>query len=272
MSPIWACLPRTTSFANHGPVWFVRIHRSFCNPSGVKIIRLHANMARPRGRGSCPCRACSAKYPPRFSASQNVVCSVSIDQRQRRVVDLVGMSVHPDGNLPVFLPAQIVFGILPRTVTRRSRQRVETRSTSEELAKQTLEDGRKHRTARSPPRDAVGCGWPPRGLVGRYCHDEFRLAQPPDASISTNCFASPASAISTPGRDKTTRRANHPNPSSPLTKIFRLTRRANQGHSSARLTRDEGRVAIVTNARWDAVDAKLAKDERSDADGEAVWS
>jgi hypothetical protein len=33
------------------------------------------------------------------------------------------------------------------------------------------------------------------------------------------------------------------------TKIFRLTRRANQRHYFARLTADEGRVAIVTNVR-----------------------
>jgi hypothetical protein len=32
---------------------------------------------------------------------------------------------------------------------------------------------------------------------------------------------------------------------------------------SARLTRYEGRVAIVTNARWDAVDADCATDERA---------
>src|SRR5882757_3694694 len=32
----------------------------------------------------------------------------------------------------------------------------------------------------------------------------------------------------------------------PRAKIFRLTRRANQGHDSARLTRQEGRLAIVT--------------------------
>jgi hypothetical protein len=38
-------------------------------------------------------------------------------------------------------------------------------------------------------------------------------------------------------------------------KIFRLTRRANQRYQLARLTRQEGRLAIVTNARWDAVDA-----------------
>src|ERR1700675_5106672 len=44
--------------------------------------------------------------------------------------------------------------------------------------------------------------------------------------------------------------------------IFRLSRRANQWFDSARLTRQEGRLAIVTNARWDAVDAKAATDER----------
>jgi hypothetical protein len=46
-------------------------------------------------------------------------------------------------------------------------------------------------------------------------------------------------------------------------KIFRLTRRANQRYQLARLTRQEGRLAIVTNVRWDAVDANAATDERS---------
>ncbi|QWG19821.1 hypothetical protein KMZ68_08345 [Bradyrhizobium sediminis] len=36
---------------------------------------------------------------------------------------------------------------------------------------------------------------------------------------------------------------------------LRLTRRANQIYQFARLTRQEGRIAIVTNAGWDAVDA-----------------
>jgi hypothetical protein len=44
--------------------------------------------------------------------------------------------------------------------------------------------------------------------------------------------------------DKITRRAN-----------FRLTRRANHSYKIACLTRQEGRIAIVTNAGWDAVDA-----------------
>jgi hypothetical protein len=50
------------------------------------------------------------------------------------------------------------------------------------------------------------------------------------------------------GRDKTTRRANHPKPCPALyEKIFRLSRRANQRPFSARLTRQEGRLAIVTD-------------------------
>src|SRR5438034_155084 len=44
-------------------------------------------------------------------------------------------------------------------------------------------------------------------------------------------------------------------------KIFRLTRRANQCSFFACLTADEGRIMIVTNVRWDAVDAEGAQDE-----------
>jgi hypothetical protein len=46
------------------------------------------------------------------------------------------------------------------------------------------------------------------------------------------------------GCDKITRRAK-----------FRLTRRANHFYKFARLTREEGRIAIVTKRGWDAVDA-----------------
>jgi hypothetical protein len=62
-------------------------------------------------------------------------------------------------------------------------------------------------------------------------------------------------------------RQNNPTGKSPevcpvlRAKIFRLTCRANQRHYFARLTADEGRVAIVTNVRWDAVDAECAQDE-----------
>jgi hypothetical protein len=54
-------------------------------------------------------------------------------------------------------------------------------------------------------------------------------------------------------------------------KIFRLTRRANQRYQFARLTRQEGRLAIVTNVRWDAVDADVPLTNGTDADGEVVW-
>ncbi len=35
---------------------------------------------------------------------------------------------------------------------------------------------------------------------------------------------------------------------------------------------DEGRLAIVTNVRWDAVDAEVTTTNVADADGEVVWS
>jgi hypothetical protein len=57
-----------------------------------------------------------------------------------------------------------------------------------------------------------------------------------------------------------------------LRKIFRLTCRANQWFLFARLTRQEGRLAIVTNARWDAVDADVPLTNGAEADGEVVWS
>ena len=41
---------------------------------------------------------------------------------------------------------------------------------------------------------------------------------------------------------------------------------------SARLTRPEGRIMIVTNARWDAVDAAVPITNGADAYGEGVWS
>ncbi len=45
-------------------------------------------------------------------------------------------------------------------------------------------------------------------------------------------------------------------------KIFRLTPGPNQRHNSARLTH-RGALAIVTNVRWDAVDARGARDVRA---------
>ena len=41
---------------------------------------------------------------------------------------------------------------------------------------------------------------------------------------------------------------------------------------SARLTRQEGRIMIVTNVRWDAVDAMVPITNGADAYGEVVWS
>src|SRR5882757_6515622 len=48
----------------------------------------------------------------------------------------------------------------------------------------------------------------------------------------------------------------------PRAKIFRLTRRANQGHDSARLTRQEGRLAIVTKRAVGCGGRGCAFDER----------
>src|SRR5260370_26166998 len=63
--------------------------------------------------------------------------------------------------------------------------------------------------------------------------------------------------------NKSTRRANHPKPCpARFGKIFRLTRRANQCFSSARLTRGEWRLPIVTNPRGDAVEAGVASYKR----------
>jgi hypothetical protein len=54
--------------------------------------------------------------------------------------------------------------------------------------------------------------------------------------------------------------------------ILAQTRRANQWFESARLTRQEGRLAIVTNVRWDAMDADALLTNSADAYGEDVWS
>jgi len=60
--------------------------------------------------------------------------------------------------------------------------------------------------------------------------------------------------------------------SNPRMKIFRFRRRANQRHELARLTRQEGRIMIVTNVQWDAVDADVPITNGADAYGEVVWS
>ena len=56
-------------------------------------------------------------------------------------------------------------------------------------------------------------------------------------------------------------------------KIFRFRRRANHLYKLAPSRLTEGRLAIVTNARRDAVDVGGAADESAClADGEVVWS
>src|SRR5882672_488455 len=70
------------------------------------------------------------------------------------------------------------------------------------------------------------------------------------ARRAMDCFASLAMTKRRSHCDKSTRRANHPKVCpAPFAKIYRLTCRANQCSLFARLTADEGRVAIVTNVR-----------------------
>ena len=47
----------------------------------------------------------------------------------------------------------------------------------------------------------------------------------------------------------------------PSSKIFPFPHHPNQRHNARRLTPLEGRIAIVTDAGWDAVDAGGAADE-----------
>jgi hypothetical protein len=60
--------------------------------------------------------------------------------------------------------------------------------------------------------------------------------------------------------------------SSPKIKNISLYPKGNQRYDSARLTRQEGRIAIVTNVRWDAVDAEVPITNGADAYGKDVWS
>ena len=55
-----------------------------------------------------------------------------------------------------------------------------------------------------------------------------------------------------------------------IQKIFRFCSPANQRHNSACLTH-RGALAIVTNVRWDAMDAKRAQASGREAYGEVVW-
>jgi len=58
----------------------------------------------------------------------------------------------------------------------------------------------------------------------------------------------------------------------PEMKKISLYPKAKSVFRSARLTRQEGRIMIVTNVRWDAVDAMVPITNGADAYGEVVWS
>jgi hypothetical protein len=60
--------------------------------------------------------------------------------------------------------------------------------------------------------------------------------------------------------------------SSPKIKNISLYPNWKSVHEYARPTRQEGRIAIVTNVRWDAVDADVPITNGADAYGEVVWS
>jgi hypothetical protein len=57
----------------------------------------------------------------------------------------------------------------------------------------------------------------------------------------------------------------------PRAKIFRFTFHPNQLHNS-RVHPTEGRIAIVTDAGLDAMDAAVLLTNSTNADGKAVWS
>jgi hypothetical protein len=60
--------------------------------------------------------------------------------------------------------------------------------------------------------------------------------------------------------------------SSPEIENISLYQKGKSVLRSARLTRQEGRLMIVTNVRWDAVDADVPITNGADAYGEVVWS
>jgi len=60
--------------------------------------------------------------------------------------------------------------------------------------------------------------------------------------------------------------------SSPIRKIILVFRNTNQRYILTRPVPKEGRVAIVTAAGRDAVDADAPITNGADADGEDVWS
>jgi hypothetical protein len=60
--------------------------------------------------------------------------------------------------------------------------------------------------------------------------------------------------------------------STPIFKNNSFSPDPNQNYKLCRLVPPKGRIAIVTNAGRDAVDAKAALTNVADADGEVVWS
>ena len=60
--------------------------------------------------------------------------------------------------------------------------------------------------------------------------------------------------------------------SSPFAKIFLFSPDPNHFYIRRRLTPTEGRIAIVTDAGWDAVDADALWTSGAKADGKDVWS
>jgi hypothetical protein len=88
-----------------------------------------------------------------------------------------------------------------------------------------------------------------RGVVGRSRPDDGPAERifVPDGQISESCPA-------------------------PFAKIFRFAIYPNHFYIPRRLVPHEGRIAIVTDAGWDAVDADAPLTNGADADGEVVWS
>ena len=92
---------------------------------------------------------------------------------------------------------------------------------------------------------------------------------PPAPRRQIDPTAAPGGALAKPGQITSDYRKSCQVPES---KIFYFPRRANHRHELARLTRQEGRIMIVTNVRWDAVDADVPITNGAGAYGKVVWS
>jgi hypothetical protein len=84
-----------------------------------------------------------------------------------------------------------------------------------------------------------------------------------DTSIQqlNRCVPPPPNQISLHHPRQNNPRANHPNPVYPLTQKYSASVVGQINDLDSRVSPDERGVAHVTNARWDAVDAKAATDE-----------